>query len=98
MFFYSESIEAILRKQNLSAYIESMIVSERSGSKVKPSPKLVQLVTANSISDGVFDYPCTFTCAKQKKGAFLRLIKWEVNTRSCELVVHEAQYLGGAGC
>jgi hypothetical protein len=21
-----------------------------------------------------------------------------VNTRSCELVVHEAQYLGGAGC
>lgn len=30
MFFYSESIESILRKQNLAAYIESVIVSDKS--------------------------------------------------------------------
>ena len=67
MFFYSESIEVILAKQNLSGYIESVIVAERSGRKVMPSPKLVQVVTLSSVSDGEFDYPCTFTSEKQKK-------------------------------
>lgn len=73
-------------------------MAERSGRKMMPSPKLVQVVTLSSVSDGEFDYPCTFTSEKQKKGSFLRLTKWEVNTRTCELAIHEAQYLGGAGC
>jgi hypothetical protein len=76
MFFYSESIETILRKQNLSAYIESFIVNDKSERKVMPSPKLVQVVTSNSVSDGVFDYPCIFTSEKFKKGSFLRMVKW----------------------
>jgi hypothetical protein len=38
-----------------------MLHGERSGRKVMPSPKLVQVVTINSVSDGEFDYPCIFT-------------------------------------
>jgi hypothetical protein len=26
------------------------------------------------------------------------MIKWEISTRNCDLTIHEAQYLGGAGC
>lgn len=62
-----------------------------------PSPKLVQVVTTSSVSDGVYDFPCTFTCEKFKKGSFLRIIKWEISIRNCDLTIHEAQYLGGAG-
>lgn len=58
----------------------------------------MQVVTNNSVSDGVYDYPCQFTCERFKKGSYLRMIKWEINPKSYELVIHEAQYLGGAGC
>lgn len=98
MFFYSESIDTILRKQNLSTYIESVIVSDKSERRVMPTPKLVQLVANNCLSDGLFNYPCRFTSEVFKTGSYLRIVKWEINTKTCQLIVHEAQYLGGSGC
>lgn len=97
MFFYSETNEAILRKQKLYNYIEESVLSSREG-KQHPGPHLVQVVTADSVSDGVYDYPCQFTCESFRKGSYLRMIKWEVDMTKYRLVIHEAQYLGGAGC
>ena len=63
-----------------------------------PSAKLAQVVTMNSISDSAYDYPCVFVGEKYKKGSYIRLIKWEFNSKTCEFFIYEAQYLGGAGC
>lgn len=63
-----------------------------------PTPKLVQLVALNCLSDGVFNYPCEFTGLSFKTGSYLRITKWEINTNSCHLIIHDAQYLGGSGC
>lgn len=83
MYFYGESIEVILRKQKLSNYIESVLVNEKGKRKVMPSAKMVQVVTFNSVSDGVCDFPCKFiTNDKPRKGSFLRLTKWEVDTHT----------------
>jgi hypothetical protein len=56
------------------------------------------VVTANSVSDSIYDYPCQFTCDSFRKGSYLRATKWEVDMSQSTLIIHEAQYLGGAGC
>ena len=87
MFFFSEPIEGILRKQKLWSYIEKAVLSSRDG-KDKPGPHLVQVVTNNSISDGVYDYPCNFTCESFRKGSYLRMTKWEVDMTQQQVVIH----------
>jgi hypothetical protein len=76
MYFYSESMESILRKQNISTYIESIILSRKGLRHILSAPKLVQVVTSSSVSDGVYDYPCIFTSEKYKKGSYLRVVRW----------------------
>jgi hypothetical protein len=78
MFFFGEPIETILKKQKLSNYIENYVLSSR-GTTKKPSAHLIQVVTAYSVGDGVYDYLCQFTCESFRKGSYLRMIRWEVD-------------------
>lgn len=57
MFFFGEDTEDMLRKQRISALVESVLLDPNER-KLMPSSKIVQVVTNNSFSDGVYDYPC----------------------------------------
>jgi hypothetical protein len=83
MIFFSESNNVIIKKQKLAEYIDSFLVLLKENSHFKPSPKLVQIVTLNSISDGNTDFPCRFTTLqKYKKGSYIRLVKWELDVNN----------------
>lgn len=75
-FNFGETNEVMMKKQKLSSYIESILVNDKNRRNILPSPKMVQVVTANAVSDSVFDFPCQFTCERYKKGSYLRMIKW----------------------
>lgn len=51
----------MLRKQKLWTFIEREVLPNKE-SKEPPYPQIVQVVTAHSISDGMYDYACHFTC------------------------------------
>ena len=74
-YFFSDDIESIMRKQNISNQIEASVLAKISG-REKPRPFIVQVVTNISVSDGLFDFPCQFTCGSFRKGSYLRLSKW----------------------
>ena len=57
MFFFGEDTEDILRKQKIPTLVESVVLDQNER-KLMPSAKIVQVVTNNSFSDGIFDYPC----------------------------------------
>lgn len=71
-----DNIETILKKQKLSHYIESILINDKKKREILPSPKIIQVVTSNSVSDCTYDYPCQFTSERFKKGSYLKMIKW----------------------
>ena len=80
MFFYSDSIEEMLKKQKLVDRIEDFALScIKEGKRPAPVPFLVQVVTSQSISDGEYDFPCKFTCQAFRKGSLLRVTRWSVD-------------------
>ena len=89
----------MLKKQNIANRIESLVMESKvKENKVIPGPVIMQVVTAKSVSDGLHDFPCHFTCESFRKGSYLRVVRWEVDLTYSRLIIHDAQYLGGSGC
>ena len=92
MFF--DNIANMLQKQNLSAYMMEIINEMKKNPNFHPSCRLVQVVGINLVGDGVTNFPCIFK-KNVRKGAYIRLTKWDLDTNEYILIINDFQILGG---
>jgi len=69
MYFFEMEIPSMLEAQNVSSLMEkyvrmSRVYRENPERNIKPhlSPVLLQVVAESTLSDGIFGFPCKFTC------------------------------------
>jgi len=92
MFF--DNIANMLNKQNLSSYMMEIITEMKKNPDFRPASRIVQVVGINLVGDGVTNFPCIFK-KNVRKGAFIRLTKWDLDTQKYVLNIHDFQLLSG---